>query len=488
MIRLRSYQQKMVDGLRASYNQGKRSPLLVLPTGGGKTFIFCYVAEKSKQKGNNILILVHRDELLRQASASLLKLDVYHGLISPQYTPNYGEQVQVASVQTYVSRMDKISWKPDLIVPDEAHHGVAGTWARIFGFHPDARILGVTATPVRTDGRGLGDIFDDMIIGPTMRWLMDEGYLTDYKAYAPKIQADLSSITLNAAGDYNDRALAAAMDKPVITGDAVQHYKRICPGVPAVAFCSSIEHAKHVAESFREAGFDFRSLDGKMKPSDRAELIKMLGDGTIHGLTSCDIISEGTDIPVVTCAILLRPTQSEGLFLQQVGRALRPVYNKHCKLNTQEERLHAIATSEKKEAIILDCVGNLMRHGLPDDDRGWQLDQTQRRITEASATPDEDKMKQCPECYAAHRPCPKCPNCGFVYVILSAGPPEQIDGDLHAVDPDAMRKARAKIESMMENKYRHLLKLEKERGYKEGWAKHVVEGSRAKHYKEAGII
>ncbi len=314
-IQLRDYQQNAIASLRRSYAAGHKSVLFALPTGGGKTFTFAYVASQSAAKGGTCLILVHRQELLKQASRSLDKLGVSHGLIAPgcAFSPR---KVQVASVQTLVRRMHKLPWRPDLIIIDEAHHAVAGSWRRVLAYYPEARVLGVTATPCRTDGLGLGEVFSDLVIGPSIADLTAQGFLTPTKIYAPPLSVDLSGVR-SRGGDYAKDDLQKAIDRPAITGDAVAHYRRICPGAPAIAFCVSVEHAKHVANQFREIGFRAQSLDGAMADDDRARAIDDLGLGRLDVLTSCDIVSEGTDIPVVTAALLLRPTQSEGLYLQQ---------------------------------------------------------------------------------------------------------------------------------------------------------------------------
>lgn len=387
---LRDYQQSAVGQVRATFAFGRKAPLLVLPTGGGKTVCFCYVAEQAAAKGRRVLILVHRQELLRQCSAALDRLGVEHGLIAAGCTFR-PHAVQVASVQTLVRRLTRLDWRPDLIVIDEAHHAVAGSWRKVIVHYASAKLLGVTATPVRLDGKGLRDVFDDIVVGPTIADLTAMGYLSPTRVYAPPSKVDFKGIrTRN--GDYDIRDLGRVMDAPSITGDAVEHYSRICPGVPAIAFCATVEHARHVAEQFRAAGFRAESLDGSMDSSTRAGLINDLGKGLLHVLTSCEIVSEGTDIPVVTAAILLRPTKSEGLYLQQVGRVLR----------TAEGKTHA---------IILDHVGNVMQHGLPEEEREWTLDGKKKR--EGKAAPS---VRQCPKCFAAHPPAPKCPCCGHQYI------------------------------------------------------------------------
>lgn len=360
-----------------------------MPTGGGKTAIFSWIAMMAAQRGGRILILVHRQELLRQCSASLDRLGVRHGLIAAG-CGWMAESVQVASVQTLVRRMGRLDWQPTLIIIDECHHAVAGSWRKVIDACPEALLLGVTATPQRLDGRGLSDVFQHMVVGPSIADLTAMGYLSPTRVYVPPMKANLKGVRTR-GGDYDIRELNNRMDTARVTGDAVEHYSRVCSGAPAIAFCVTVEHAKHVAEQFREAGYRAESLDGAMNSSHRAQLIADLGAGRLDVLTSCEIVSEGTDIPVVTAAILLRPTQSEGLYLQQVGRVLRPAPG-------------------KEFAVILDHVGNTLTHGLPSEEREWSLEGKKKRDNKAAPS-----VRVCPQCFAAHTPTPKCPCCGFIY-------------------------------------------------------------------------
>ena len=312
---LRDYQETTVNEVREAYIQKYKTPLVVLPTGAGKTVVFCHIAQTSVKRGKRVLILVHRVELLRQTSAKLNENGVNHGLINPKFTPNLNASVQVASVQTLVNRLSKIN-APDLIIIDEAHHSTAGSWNKIINFFPNAKILGVTATPCRSDGTGLGNIFDKLIVGPQIAELIQRGFLVKPIVYAPASRVDLKSIKIT-RGDYDKDQIAQLIDKPRITGDAVSHYMRIADGMPAVVFCISVMHSQHVAEEFRARGYKAFSVDGTMDDAIREKLLSGLGNGSVDVITSCDLISEGTDIPAIGCAILLRPTMSTGLYLQQ---------------------------------------------------------------------------------------------------------------------------------------------------------------------------
>jgi len=454
-IQLRDYQQRDVDALRAQYALGMLGVLFVLPTGGGKTFVFSYIAMNAAAKGTRVLILVHRQELLRQSSDSLYELGVDHGQIAPKRSMTY-DTVQVASVQTAVRRLDKIQ-KPGLIIVDEAHHAAAGSWRKIIEHFPDTPVLGVTATPCRLDGKGLGrsagGYFDVMVQGPAIKELIKAGFLSKPKVYAPPTDLVLDDVKTR-MGDYAKDELAKAVDKPMITGSAVEHYGRLCPGKPAIAFCVSVAHAEHVAADFRAAGFKAQAIDGSMDDGTRKGLITSLARGKLDVLCSCEIVSEGTDIPVVTAAILLRPTQSLSLYLQQVGRALRPYPG-------------------KKHALILDHVGNCMRHGLPQDDREWSLDGDQRRGKKGKRQEIVARVQQCPECYAVHAPMPRCNQCGYEYKP-SEIIPEQADGELEEISPEELKRIKKDRNRRIgtARTLDELKQVAKELGYKPGWAWH----------------
>jgi superfamily II DNA or RNA helicase len=456
MITLFDFQEAALSEISFRWRSGARAVMLVMPTGSGKTTTFCEAALRAAARGRRVLILVHRRELLKQTSRTLSDFGIDHGLIAAGMSMFRDKPVQVASVQTLVRRLSKLRWTPDLIVVDECHHAIGGnTWGKVLAHFERARVLGVTATPQRLDGKGLGvdagGFFDALIIGPSVAELTRRGYLSPAVVYAPQQAVDLSAVKTR-MGDYASGELAAAMDKPKITGDAVSHYRRLCSGEPAIAFCASVAHAEHVAESFREAGYQAASIDGSLDHARRARMIEDLGNGRLQVLTSCDIISEGTDIPVVSAAVMLRPTQSLSLALQQMGRALR---------------VHP----GKERAVILDHVGNVFRHGLPDDEREWSLTGQRKR----ARSKDEEALpiKQCEQCYTVHRPAPKCPACGFVYKV-SAREIAQVDGELEQVDP-AMIRREQKREQAQAQTLDDLVALGRQRGYKNpyGWARHI---------------
>jgi superfamily II DNA or RNA helicase len=442
-IALRPYQSAAVDAVRAAYAQQKRAPLLVLPTGGGKTTIFSYVTASAAAKSRVVYLLCHRAELVKQIAATLARFGTQHQIIAPGAIIRQAQvaqfkahgrtyvhasaRVYVASVQTLVKRLDQYP-APDIIVIDEAHHLTSdSTWGRIVDAYPRAKLLPVTATPIRLDGKGLGlgagGFADDIILGPTMRELIDDGFLSPYRIFAPPNALDLKGVR-SRAGDYAKDQLATAIDKPAITGDAVQHYQRLAAGKRAVAFCVSVAHAQHVAAEFNAAGIVAEFLDGTQDAMERDLRIKRFEAGETLVLSSCDIVSEGFDLPAIEVAILLRPTQSLSLYLQQVGRALR-------------------VFPGKQQAIILDHVGAVVTHGLPDEDRDWSLDGVSRGKREANDNDPGavDRVTTCPRCFCIHLPAGVCPSCAYEYPVRERKL-ETIDGQLQEIDQAAIEAMR----------------------------------------------
>lgn len=476
---LRPYQLEGVNGIRAQFAAGARSVLYVLPTGGGKTYTYSYIAEHAGARGNRVLILEHRKELIRQASLSLATLDVHHQIVAPAdkiaairraQVERVGwplierdAHVAIASVQTLGRRMEWLAdFAPRLVIVDEAHHAVAGTWARIIEACPQACLLGVTATPVRHDGRGLGDVFQRMVLGPSMRELIAQGALVPPRVVAPPTQLDLSAVHTR-GGDYDAGELTTALDKPRITGDAVEHYRRLAAGKAAIVFCASIRHAEHVAEEFQRAGFRFHVIHGGMDDAERDRLIFGMAEGTVQGLVSVDVISEGTDIPVAEVAILLRPTQSEALFLQQVGRVLRPAEG-------------------KTYGLIIDHVGNTGRwvggqfvrnHGLPDDERAWSLAGRRRRKRAEAEEEKAPPIRQCPQCYAVHDPAARCPECGHVYATAAGALPVTAEGELREVTADAAGAARIE-QRRQQGRAQSVEQMVAQLGYSRDRAAHIL--------------
>ena len=340
------------------------------------------------------------------------------------------------------------------------HHAVAGQWRNVTDRNPNAFLLGLTATPERLDGKGLGiesgGVYEKLVLGPSVKSLIERGYLSQPRVFAPPINFDDSALR-TIAGDYDVKQMSEMLDQPQIIGDCVRYYSKICPNMPAIAFCSTIEHARHTAEQFCNAGFNFKCIDGTMSDFDRRDAIEGLGSGRYDGLTSCNIISEGTDIPVVGCAIFLRKTKSLSLYLQQAGRVLRPY-------------------SGKEYSIILDHVRNVENHGFPEDERDWSLEGRRKQKRDE----DEIFIRTCPQCYACYKSSLRaCPVCGFgaENAIKSQREIEFIDAEL--VEIQKVQKERERKEA---NAFNKLLELGKQRGYSNpyAWAKIVLNSRKRK--------
>jgi len=447
---LRNYQEKGVNDLRREF-LSHTAVLFVLPTGGGKTICFSYMAGSAFQKGRRVLVLAHRRELVFQASETFSQFGIPHGLIMSGVDMD-NRPVQIGMVQTVIKRLGALV-KPDFIIVDEAHHSTANLYTKILDSFPTAKILGVTATPQRTDGRGLGEVFTSIVVGPKTSELMKIGFLSKYRLFCPPQQFSLDGVR-TVAGDYNKAQLARELDRSVITGDAVDHYLKHGLG-RSVAFCVSVEHAQNVAAHFRSSGVPAESLDGSMSNDARANILRAFELGDIKVLSSCSLIEEGFDLPTVEGAILLRPTQSLIVFLQQVGRVLRPAPG-------------------KEHAVILDHAGNALRHGLPDDERSWSLQGRKKGSKKREI--DQISVKTCAECFNVYRSAePVCPQCGAD--SKNARYIETRNGELIEVTPEMERQGwlRTAIYDEAIASCREpgdLKEMAKARGYKRGWIIH----------------
>lgn len=444
-IHLRPYQHDAVERIRQAYRQGHRSVLFVLPTGGGKTVVFSHIAEQAAGRGNRICVLVHRQELLRQASASLTSLGVRHGLIAAGRSMDLSAPVQIASVQTLARRLRHIPADYfQLLVIDEAHHSNAGTWAKVLAHCSTARVLGVTATPCRSDGRGLGEHYQAMVMGPTPAELTEQGFLAAARVLAPPGPSMIQ--VRKRMGDYDLAQAGQILQAGQALGDTLSHYRRYLDGQTAIAFCCSVAHAEAVAELFNRHGVAAASIDGTMDSSTREQLLGDLGAGRLKVLTSCQLIGEGVDVPSVAGCILLRPTQSVSLHLQMIGRCLRP--------------------QPGKTAVILDHVGNVLRLGHHLEEREWSLDGVAKKDREKSPS-----VKICPKCFAALPSAkPTCPDCGHEFVA-ERRELVHVDGELEEITTVSRKREQARATTLQD-----LIQVGQRRNMKNpvGWARHVL--------------
>lgn len=463
-VTLRPYQQEVVNEVRNSYAEGYKCPLVVAATGAGKTVMFSYIAKNAAEKNNAIIIAAHRKEIIRQISLSLARFGLMHNVIAPAQLVRQIKIAQfkafgasfvdvtsatmVGSVQTIVGKFDQMDaaiaslskriGKPAKMVTiiDEGHHCTANTqWGRVMEkYGPMSGNVGliVTASPERLDGKGLGKnhggYADTIIEAPPMSWLIESGFLSPYRVFTAQQQIDVSSVKTR-MGEFATKDLQDVVDKPKITGDAITHWRKHAAGLKTAVFCVSVEHSKHVAAEFNANGIPAAHIDGGTDSSERDQAIVDFADGKISVITNVNILSEGFDLAsiaqkdvTIDCVIDLAPTQSLVNALQRWGRALRP---------------HA-----GKTAIILDHAGNVMRHGLPDEERVWTLEGVKRK-KKKSELDDEDeiKVKCCDECFAIHAPAPFCPNCGRAYDI-KARKIEHVEGELQEVEQAQIEKMR----------------------------------------------
>ena len=400
---LRPYQADALAKIQAVYRSGRRRVLLVAPTGSGKSAMTSYMLERSKK---TTLILVHRGELLDQIAESMT---VPYGIIGGQ-RPTPTERIHIGMVQTVVRRLHALP-RYEWVASDEAHLAMSPTWRQVLAHYSTAWHLGMSASPCRLDGIGLGAEYEQIVYGPSIRELTERGYLVRCRVFAPTIEGPVSR---NKSGPENLTAAAEEIDRPTIIGDVIGHFRRIAGPRQAIVFCCTRQHADHVATDFSRAGIPALAVDGSMPRAEQTRKIDAFRARAVQVLVNVDLLTTGFDCPQIEVGVFLRPTQSLALYLQMVGRILR---------------IHP----GKQDSILLDHVGNVMRFGMPDEDREWTLD---GRLKKVSATP----VAQCPKCYAAHRPAPRCPACGYVY---AATPTQRVmierEGHLEEIDAERLK-------------------------------------------------
>lgn len=372
-MKLRPYQQNLIDDIRTSLHRGHKAVVAVLGCGGGKSVIQGSIAKSSTDKGNRVLFLVHRKELCKQIANTFSKLGTDMSLCD------------VSMVQTASRRLDSLP-DYDLIITDECHHSTAKTYTKIYDHFRDATKLGFTATPVRLNKGGLGEVYTDLITSVSTQWLIENGYLAPYKYYSVKL-ADTSNLH-TVAGEFKQDEVAQLMENKEIYGDTVKQWKRLAEGKKTIVYCASVEASKMTAERFSSEGYSSIAIDGKTPQNERDEAMERFRNGEITILCNCELFGEGLDVPDCECVVLLRPTQSLTLFVQQSMRSMRYMPG--------------------KTAIIIDHVGNCYRHGLPDDEREWSLEPKHKQENLV-------KIRECKECFAVYPPTlSKCPYCGAV--------------------------------------------------------------------------
>lgn len=448
MFELRPFQKDLKAGLYDSWNQGARNTMLVLPTGGGKTVIMSDVA---KDQSEPTVAIAHRKELVGQISNALANMGIPHNVVGSdgtisfcinQHIAKFGRSYfdrnsmfHVASVDTINARRESlVQWGSTIKtwMTDECHHLLSGNkWGKAVDLFPNARGVGYTASPIRCDRKSLarsqGGVFDDMRVGPSMRDLINGGYLADYRIFGPPKSINTDEIAISkSTGDYQKNQLRDATNRSTITGDIVQHYLKIAGGKRGITFTVDVDNAIKTAAAFRNAGVPAEAISANTPDGVREQLIQKFIDGKILQLVNVDLFGEGFDVPAVEVVSMGRPTQSFGLYLQQFGRALR-------------------TAPGKERGIVIDHVGNVITHGLPDAVRTWTLYSEPGR-RRAIRDPDVMPVTTCTSCFLAYmRIFPACPYCGVKPEPSSRSEPKYVDGDLQEFSPELIAALRGEI-------------------------------------------
>lgn len=392
------------------------------------------IARTAGKKGRRVLFLVHRRELCEQISRTFTDCGVDMTL------------AHVCMVQT-VARRPAREPVPDLILIDEAHHAAASSYRDIFAAFPDALRIGFTATPVRLGEGGLGQVFDALVESVSTRWLIDNGYLAPYRCYSYRL-ADTSGLHVR-AGEYIASEVTGLMEKARIYGDTVETYRRLADRKRAIVYCASVTASQATAAAFRQAGYTALHLDAKTPAGERSAAVEAFRRGEAMVLCNVDLFGEGLDVPDCEVVILLRPTKSLALFIQQSMRSMR--------------------YRPGKLALIIDHVGNVFEHGLPDETRVWSLEGGRRKAKNSI------HVRECPVCFTvAPARSDVCPACGYIWPEEARAALEEVDGELCEISASEVERRR--LVRLPYLAYRELKSFDelhafaRARGYKFAWA------------------
>ena len=388
---LHPFQQDDIARIDAAL-AARNKVLYVLPTGGGKTVVCSNIVERWAKAGKRSLVFTHRRELLRQTSK---KLFVDHGLIQSGLDVDLSFPIQVASIQTLWARAMRTDKMSDLIWCDEAHHLPSETWKKILAEYPNAYLLGSTATPCRSDGRGLGNFFDTIVEGPQVAELIEQKHLVPTVYYAP-VEPDLKGVETR-QGDYAINQLADRMNRDDLVGDVVSTWHRYGERQKTLVFAVDVAHSVHVKDEFVRSGVRAEHVDGSTPKEERDAILARLASGETELVSNCMVLTEGFDLPAIGCIVLARPTKQLGLFRQMAGRGLRPAEG-------------------KSNLILIDHSGAVYRHGLLEDPIKWTLDTDKRAENpthQSRSTSVFSKLLECRQCGALRKGGEACGHCGF---------------------------------------------------------------------------
>lgn len=441
MIQLRDYQNELLDGVYESISKGNKNIMVQSPAGSGKSVTMSEVARRATDKGNRVLFIVHRRELVAQIKSTFITNDVDMDLC------------HVGMVQTVANRIKKdIEPEPSIILVDEAHHALAKTYINIFESFPNAFVFGFTATPWRMSNKGFTDVFEELIPGKTVKWLIDNKRLASFKYYSVNLMNN-QSLKHDSTGDFSNKSITLALE-PQIYGDVISNYKKFAEHKKTIIYTHNVESSKAVSDKFNDAGYQALQVDGKTPKDQRERAMESFRNGEINILVNAELYGEGVDVPDCECVILLRPTESLTLFIQQTMRAMRYQPN--------------------KQAIIIDHVGNYSRHGLPNTEHDWyeHFKGSDKKSKSSNSVP----IKECPTCFGVVESAYTiCPFCGSEF------PKEEqkemiVDenAELEEVTEQMITLNFKKPEDC--NNMKELSELGKSLGYKPGWS--YIQGKR----------
>lgn len=443
--KLRYYQEELKEKLLLSIKQGHKGICAVSPTGSGKSPLQGDMICDFVANGKQCLLIVHREELVKQLSLMLGRFNMPHQIIAAKSTVQqakhdhlaafgrcfidpFADGVFVCSVQTLAKQMHKLKLNPDVIFQDEGHHLTEGSyWGRVRENYHKAIVLAFTASPERLDGKGLGighgGYCSEIVMGPYVDDLIDQGYLSEYVAFVPPEPINVRGLKETKSGSLSkrDQEEFMATKSERVMADALRHYQENCPNQPMVVYCATVKASEIMAEQFLEAGFKACAVNGNTQSAERNRSVAGLGDGSVEVLCNAEILGEGVDVPALTAVALCRPTQSLALHIQQIGRPLR----KH---------------DSKPLAYIFDCVGNIQNlDHFPCTRRDWSLEGKKGR--KKAGDSHVMKIRTCPECFATHHMAATCPNCGHVYTTAETEI-QRIEMELKAITPEELKRMR----------------------------------------------
>jgi len=457
-VKLRDEQNDFVDGIRHSVFAHKIT-LAVASPAFGKTYCAGFIAASAIEKKRTVMFCVHKRQLLIQTANSFKNLGIKYGFIAAKFPKNPYASMQIAMIGTLNNKYLDLP-VPDIFIADEAHLSMSPTWQKIIRHYLDngCYVIGLTGTPIRLSGQGMGELYNDMVLSKSPEWLIENKRLSDYKLYAP-VKPDMSKAKMS-RGDYTIDSVLDVMDNGSVLGNAVKYWKKFAQGKRTAIYCVDVAHAQNTAMMFNAHGIPAAYITGDSTDAEIRKAIMDFADNKILVLCSCNMISEGFDLSAtvgrdvtIEAAISLRPTQSLALYLQQIFRALR---------------------YKPFPAILIDMAGNTARHGLPDHDHQWTLEGQKKKKRRKKDDEEEDiKINTCPKCFICHEPAPVCPDCGHIYEIKERTL-DEVDGDVEEIDKDEIKRQLAKIRNTEESKCQteeDFKELGKQRNYKPGWAR-----------------